>query len=270
MTWRRAALALLTLALAAPLPGQAQSARYVLTAESRLDSLCVSCAPAVRRSEPLSGSFDLGALPGTEYAVAALTGVRWRAGAVEITGAGFLQGSADGHLTMVLDARFNGIPILLTSGRRQATPPGEIRLQLTSPRGGRNGFTLTIVARPDVPASPDADGDGTGDATDTCPTTASPDQADADFDGVGDACDTCPGTQPGDPVLASGCSLAQACPCDGPTDDEEWSSQREYVQCVARNLKSMRLRGLVDRTEIRLQLQDAVRSGCGRRVLAMG
>jgi hypothetical protein len=37
--------------------------------------------------------------------------------------------------------------------------------------------------------SPDADGDGVGDATDNCPAAANPDQADTDGDGIGDVCD---------------------------------------------------------------------------------
>jgi hypothetical protein len=32
----------------------------------------------------------------------------------------------------------------------------------------------------------------------------------------------------------------------------------------------MRQSGLLGKSEIRLRLQDAVRSGCGRRILAMG
>ncbi len=270
MTWRRVALTLLSAALLwAPAAARAQSARYVLAAESQLETYCHSCEPAQRRSEPLAGSFHLGTLPSTGYAVAALTGVRWNAGPISITGAGFLQGFGDGRLAMVLDARFNSVPVLLTSGRRQASPRGEIRLQLSSPRGGESGFTLTLVARPDPAASPDADGDGISDGADNCPKAASVDQSDADLDAVGDACDTCPETLPGDPVLRSGCSIPQSCPCEGPTESGEWASQRDYVQCVARALKVMRLRNLLERNEIRLRLQEAVRSGCGRRILAL-
>jgi hypothetical protein len=202
--------------------------------------------------------------------VAALTGVRWSAGPISITGAGFLQGFGDGRLAMVLDARFNSVPILLTSGRRQASPRGEIRLKLSSPRGVRSGFTLTVVARPDPAATPDADGDGISDRADNCPKAPSADQSDADLDAVGDACDTCAETLPGDLVLRNGCSIAQTCPCEGPSEGGEWSNQRDYVQCVARTLKVMRRRDLLERSEIRRRLQDAVRSGCGRRILAMG
>lgn len=38
-------------------------------------------------------------------------------------------------------------------------------------------------------APPDADGDGSADHTDNCPSTANPDQSDSDGDGIGDACD---------------------------------------------------------------------------------
>ena len=118
------------------------------------------------------------------------------------------------------------------------------------------------------PAAPDGDGDGLPDALDSCPSTPDGSGADADGDGVGDACDVCPGTAPDSPVLPGGCDLAQRCPCDGPSADAEWADQRGYIQCVARTLKTMRQRGLLDKAEIRTRLQDAVRSGCGRRVLA--
>jgi len=58
----------------------------------------------------------------------------------------------------------------------------------------------------------DRDGDGVGDACDTCPATPNPDQADSDGDGVGDACaggqapdsdyDGVPDADDGCPVLA--------------------------------------------------------------------
>lgn len=44
-----------------------------------------------------------------------------------------------------------------------------------------------------LPGAPDADGDGTPDACDTCPALLDPDQADSDDDGTGDLCDNCPG-----------------------------------------------------------------------------
>jgi len=144
-----------------------------------------------------------------------------------------------------------------------------MRLRLSSAKGDRGGFVVALVAAPQRDGATDTDGDGLADEADSCPAAANADQADGDGDGVGDACDTCPGTAAASPVLASGCAIEQACPCDGPGADEEWADQRAYVQCVARALKSMRRGGLLGKGEIRLRLQDAVRSGCGRRILAM-
>jgi len=118
----------------------------------------------------------------------------------------------------------------------------------------------------------DADGDGVtggfGPSCDNCATRSNADQADTDEDGVGDACDVCAATPSGDTVLADGCSLGQKCPCDGPSEDRQWENQRDYVQCVARELKVLRRQRHLDKSELRLLLQDAVHSGCGRRVLA--
>jgi hypothetical protein len=46
-------------------------------------------------------------------------------------------------------------------------------------------------------------------ATDNCPNTSNPTQIDTDGDGFGNACDSCPGTAPLAVVDALGCSLAQ-------------------------------------------------------------
>ncbi len=43
-----------------------------------------------------------------------------------------------------------------------------------------------------APDGPDGDGDGRGDACDSCPAQADPVPQDADGDGVGEACDNCP------------------------------------------------------------------------------
>ena len=270
MTWRRALFGLLAVGLAAlATPAHAQTVRYTLTGESRLTTFCPGCDPSQFQSRPLTGSFEVSVLPGDEFAVAAVTGIAWQSGTQTVTGSGFLQRFADGRMAVVLDARLNGVPVLLTSGRRQASTTRELRLRLTSAKGERAGFAVTLVAVPERTGAADADGDGLADGADSCPAIANADQADADADGVGDACDTCPGTPADNPVLASGCAIEQACPCDGPAVDEEWSDQRAYVQCVARALKTMRQGGLLGKGEIRLRLQDAVRSGCGRRILAM-
>jgi hypothetical protein len=270
MTWGRPLLALLAVAAAAlAAPAQAQTVRYVLTGESRLTTSCHGCDPVHVQSEPLTGSFEVSVLPGDTYAVAAVTGIAWRSGGRTLTGSGFLQRFADGRMAVVLDARLDGIPVLLTSSRRQSSTAEQIRLRLTSARGERGGFAVTLVAVPERAGIADADGDGSADGVDSCPTAANTEQTDADGDGVGDACDSCAGSPATGPVLADGCAIEQACPCEGPAADEEWSDQRAYVQCVARALKTLRRAGQLGKAEIRLRLQDAVRSGCGRRVLAM-
>jgi len=205
----------------------------------------------------------------SEYAIAALTGVHLYSANNIVKGSGFLQQLGADRMAMVIDAQLNGVAVLLTSGRRQPSRANEIHMQLTSPSGAQSGVRVTVVAQPLASDEADADGDGIPDDTDNCPRVANPSQLDSDGDGVGDACDSCAGTSPADLVLADGCSLGQKCPCDGPSIDRQWDSQRDYVQCIARELKVLRRQRHLDKSEIRLLLQDAVHSGCGRRVLAL-
>ena len=171
---------------------------------------------------------------------------------------------------MVLDTKINGESILLTSGRRRPSLTSEIRIHLASAGDADEGYVLTIVAVPAAADGPDSDGDGVADTLDNCPTAEPADQDDADNDGVGDVCDMCPGTTLGSPVLSDGCAPNQHCACEGPTPDEDWDSQRDYVQCVAETLKLLHQQHKLSRSEIRQMLKDAARSGCGRRVLALG
>jgi hypothetical protein len=74
------------------------------------------------------------------------------------------------------------------NGWGEVTPPASVN--------GNSGTAVAIAAGAShtlAIAAPDADGDGVPDASDSCPSTANPDQADADADadggGVGDACD---------------------------------------------------------------------------------
>ncbi len=270
MRWQSAMLALIVASgIAGAGRAGAESVRYVLRPESRLITHCHGCDPVTSHSESLTGSFHVGVLPGTEYAVEALTGVRWSAGGRPISGSGFLQRFADGRVAMVIDTRFGGVPILFTSGRRQPSRAGEIRLQLFSPKGARSSFSITLVAAPEQAAAPDSDADGVSDPIDRCPTVASPSQGDADGDGVGDACDACSDSPAEAVVREDGCALEQACPCAGPNSETEWPNQRAYVQCVARHLKALRLETKLGKSEIGLLLRNAVRSGCGRHILAL-
>ena len=270
MSWRRALCAAFALAVCV-LPGRvlADTVHYVLTAESRLTLFCQGCIPNPVASEPIGGSFDVTEMPvPADYAVDAITGLHLQSASNTITGAGFLQRLGADRMAMVVKGSLNGVSMLLTSGRRQPARTGEIRMQLTSTKGVQNGMRLIIVAVPAAAAGHDADGDTIGDEVDNCPHVANPTQADADADGTGDVCDQCADTPSSDTVVSDGCSLGQQCPCDGPDEGREWESQRDYVQCVARQLKVLRRTQHLGKSELRLLLQDAVRSGCGRRVIA--
>jgi Thrombospondin type 3 repeat len=270
MSWRRALFAVLAVAVCV-LPGRAlaNTVHYVLTAESRLTLFCQGCIPNPVTSEPISGSFDVTEMPvPADYAVDAVTGLHLQSASHTIAGSGFLQRLGTDRMAMVVKGSLDGLSVLLTSGRRQPARSGEIRMQLTSPKGAPTRLRLTIVARPAAAAGHDADGDNVVDEIDNCPQAANPAQADADADGTGDACDQCADTPLSDTVVSDGCSLGQQCPCDGPSEGREWESQRDYVQCVARQLKVLRQTRHLGKSELRLLLQDAVRSGCGRRVIA--
>jgi hypothetical protein len=119
---------------------------------------------------------------------------------------------------------------------------------------------------------PDDDGDGVIDDNDNCPMDANLDQADADADGAGDICDAdadgdsvmdgedaCLGTPVGEPVLDNGCSVAEACPCDG-----NWKNHGAYEKCVSHALKDLRKSGVVTGSEAR-DIRDASEGNeCGK------
>jgi len=270
MSWRHVLLAALALTVcAAPSGARARTVHYTLTTESRLTLFCQGCDPHTGTSEPLTGWFDVTEMPvPSDYAVDAITGLDLHSASNSVNGSGFLQRLGTDRMAMVVDGHLNGQSLLLTSGRRQASRAEEIRIQLTAPNGAPSGVLLTIVAVPSAADAHDADGDGIPDQVDNCPHVANPAQTDSDGDGVGDACDACPATPSADTVLFNGCSLAQLCPCDGPSPEHEWQSQSDYMQCVARQLKASRQERNLSKSEIKVLLQDAVRSGCGRRVVA--
>lgn len=245
-----------------------QTIHYVLTHESTVVRYCTTCESPFTSVESLTGVFDLTFLQvPSEHSVEAITAVKWKSKSSTFTGTGFLQRLGADQIAVVIDAKADGRPILLTSGKRQPSSPSLIRIHLSTP-SGEDGYSVTLVAEPYSAEGPDADGDTVVDSIDNCPGLRARDQSDEDRDGVGDACDSCSETPAGSPVLDDGCAPTQSCPCDGPRENEEWRNQRSYVQCIAQSLKTLSERGKVSRSRVREMIQEAVRSTCGRKELA--
>ena len=87
--------------------------------------------------------------------------------------------------------------------------------------------------------------------------------ADNDGDGVANADDTCPFT--GDEVVdpASGCSIAQYCPCEGPEDLTLWRTHGMFVSCTANTSESFVEQGLITEAEKDAIVSSAAQSECG-------
>jgi hypothetical protein len=253
-----------------PAIAPAYTVHYVLGPESQVIRTCQNCDEPMGTAEPLRGVFDITLLQvPNDHTVEAVTGIDWHSESFSFRGTGFIQRLGGDHVAMVLDTKVNGASVLLTSGRRRPSLTADIRIHLSSPHDTDEGYVLTIIAVPEAADGPDSDGDGVSDALDNCPMTDLPSQEDNDNDGAGDVCDVCPETPLGSPVLSDGCAPSQLCPCEGPEPDTDWTSQREYVQCVARTLKRMHEEHKLSRTEVRQMMKDAARSGCGRRILAL-
>jgi hypothetical protein len=82
---------------------------------------------------------------------------------------------------------------------------------------------------------------------------------DGDGDGVVDEEDACADTASGDVVDASGCSIAQYCPCDG-----DYRNHGEYAGCVARTATAFAHDGLVTHSERAEIVSGAGDSDCGK------
>lgn len=265
-----ALLTVLSSVIVAPFVTRAQTVRYTLTPQSHVFAVCAECEEGRAPAETLRGSFDLTVMPlAPGSSIAAITAVDWRSDSFIIRGSGFVQQVAPEQVAAVIDASVNGTPTLLSSPRRQRTGGETLQLFLVSSGAEVPPVLVWVVAVPAASAEPDRDGDGIPDRLDNCPSSANPDQVDEDKDGVGDACDACAETPLGVPVLTDGCSAFQSCPCDGPSPAQEWESQQEYVQCIARGLKTLRSQGKISRHDVTTLVQAAVRSGCGRRALAL-
>jgi ubiquitin len=88
---------------------------------------------------------------------------------------------------------------------------------------------------------------------------------DQDTDGVLDVYDECPATTEGDVVDASGCSIPQYCPCNGPMDaNKKWKNHGQYVSCVDRTTSLFVARRLISADQAASFVSTAAKSSCGR------
>ena len=119
----------------------------------------------------------------------------------------------------------------------------------------------------------DDDDDGVEDILDNCQFVANADQDDFDADGEGDACDTdvdgdnvndsfdaCMSTPLGALVDATGCSIAQLCPCDN-----DWKNHGAFVKCTSHAASDFRDAGLIFDSERGLIVSEAAQSTCGKK-----
>lgn len=271
MALGRNVLAVLGALLCLPMVGSAQSQRYVLSPRSSISTLCAGCPEALPGPRQLEGSFEITALPVDQpFAVAAVTGVRLSSADLKITGNGFWQRIGPQRQAMVLDVQANGVKMLLSSGRRQRLGDGRFTIVLSSGHDSSPTYVLLVDAVPVPDGAPDGDGDGVADAGDNCARQPNSSQGDSDTDGVGDACDRCPQTATPRAVTRSGCALEQLCPCSGPRGtDEPWGSVGTYLRCVSKGVRRLKQEAGLSRSEGRILLREAVRSACGRTVVAL-
>jgi len=87
-----------------------------------------------------------------------------------------------------------------------------------------------------------------------CPLTAN---ADCDYDGVPNGRDGCPETPPGVPVDATGCSIAELVPCNGP-----WKDHKEYVKAFRETAMRFWKEGRITVTQRNELTKRAEKSDC--------
>ncbi len=122
----------------------------------------------------------------------------------------------------------------------------------------------------------DRDGDGVANAADNCPFTPNADQADWNENGIGDACDEdddgdgvldaadqCPYSDVGAVVNATGCSVADLCPCAHSVLLQSWKNHGGYVSCVAKTSTSFVEQGVLTEEQKGAIVAEAAQSACG-------
>lgn len=267
---RLVALALVLLGgIFRPAVTAASGRSYSLVGHSSIVTICTSCGTPPSAPRPLSGNFQLTALPvAGSLAFAAITDMVLYAEGLTIRGSGFVQNLEANRQAMVISATVNGRELLLRSGQRPSFHEDGVRLILSSADAEGVSYLIVLEANADLSAASDADGDGIDDTTDNCRTLANADQADGDADGVGDVCDSCEGASAG-LVNANGCTVEQICPCHEQRDGSSWENRAQYLRCVAAEARVLRREGQVSTADAWRLVREAAKTTCGRPIIAM-
>jgi hypothetical protein len=87
---------------------------------------------------------------------------------------------------------------------------------------------------------------------------------DSDGDGVPDSVDQCPDTPAGGIINASGCTIDQLVPCEGPSSGGTWKNHGQYVSAIAHVSNTFKKDGLISGREKGQIVSTAARSDCGK------
>jgi hypothetical protein len=83
---------------------------------------------------------------------------------------------------------------------------------------------------------------------------------DTDGDNVLDTEDACPMTAAGEVVDATGCSVADLCPCE-----ESWGNRGEYLSCVNQTVQTFLEAKLITAQATAALISAAAQSTCGQK-----
>ena len=92
--------------------------------------------------------------------------------------------------------------------------------------------------------------------------TVTPDP-DSDGDGIPDPLDRCPGSSSG-PVNASGCSIEQLVPCDGPANGGNWKNHGQYVSALTKTAEQFLQDGTITADQKDTMVAAGAAGICGR------
>jgi sugar lactone lactonase YvrE len=85
---------------------------------------------------------------------------------------------------------------------------------------------------------------------------------DDDGDGIMDDVDHCLETPPASAIDATGCTIAQLCPCSGQSDGQPWAQHGDLVSCTAGEARRFAKAGFIGRAEIGGIVSAAARAQC--------